>query len=241
MSVFLITATTWHVFCNNVGLVKTGTIWCPFSLSLQLHDLYSAIMSGLSKRAPFDVRFPFHYNYGGTLKTHIRPELACQNGHHWCPFYFHYNYGGTVFLNNYMYSAIMSGLSKRAPFDVRFPFHYNYGGTLKTHIRPELACQNGHHTWCPFYLSLQLRRYIKNNIWLVKTAPYDVRFTFHYNYGIKNKYPNWLVKTGTIWCPFSLSLQLHVFCNNVGLVKTGTIWCPFSFSLQLRRYIKNTY
>ena len=178
--------------------------------------MYSAIMSGLSKRAPFDVRFPFHYNYGGTLKTHINARTGLsKRAPYDVRFTFHYNYGGTLKTNNiglvktHMRPEVLvktgtiwcrfgrTGLSKRAPFDVRvrfqnfvrFPFH-NYGGTLKTNMRPELACQNRHHLMSVFLI------------------------------------------TATTWL---------VFCNNVGLVKTGTIWCPFSFSLQLRRYIKNTY
>ena len=81
----ILSYTTTKVESCNVGLVKTDTIWCPIWFSLQLQKKYSA-MEGLTKRAPFDVRFDFHYNYksiefcnnGGLVQT----------GTIWCPFWF---------------------------------------------------------------------------------------------------------------------------------------------------------
>ena len=108
MTVLIFTTATKEVFWNG-GLDKTGTIWCPFCFTLQLHvQKMNSAMEGLTKRAPFDVRFDFHYNY---------KSRACQIGHHLMSV--------LIFRLQKKYSA-MEGLTKRAPFDVRFALHYNY-------------------------------------------------------------------------------------------------------------------
>ena len=147
----------------------------------------------------------------------------------------------------------MSGLSKRAPFHVRFPLHYNY--MYKRCILQWRAWQNGHHLmsvliftttttvefcnnvglvktgtiWCPFSFTLQLQK-----SGLSKRAPFDVRFDVH-NY--KRSILQWRAWQNE---HHLMSVLLYTtttkveFCNNGGLVKTDTIWCPFCYNYKSR-------
>ena len=49
----------------------------------------------------------------------------------------------------------MEGLTKRAPFDVRFDFHYNY---KSIEFCNNVGLDKTGTIWCPFWFSLQQQK-----------------------------------------------------------------------------------